>query len=802
MNRQRFGDRLRLFCGLGVLVLSQGLAASEGSELVRRWVTGKVLDPEGRAISGAEIRVLGGSGEARTDASGSFELELVAKWEKPRLLVRAEGFLPNEVLIPPVSGQPLELTLQPILLAEEMSVLAERLVASFERAQKVAGSYEALTAQDLERFQTLTTNEAARKLPGLFAREEEGWGLRPNLGVRGLNPTRSNKLLLLEDGVPLAYAPYGDNASYYHPPLERFESVEFLKGSAQIAYGPQTVGGVLNYLTPDPPAAFHGFVLAAAGNRNFHHGRVRLGNTWNSMAWLLDLGQKAGDGARENTRLRSSDGLLKLLLPLGSGQHLTAKVTTVQERSQQTYSGLTQVEWDQNPRQNPFRNDELTFSNWSGSLRHDLVLGPSGVLSSTVYGSRFSRDWWRQSSNSLQRPNDAQDPACGGMANLLTTCGNEGRLRDYITWGFDNRLWWTRELFGASVELQAGVRYHAEEQERRQKNGPLPTSRDGVVVENNRRETQALSGFLQARLAWGSFVLSPGFRVEAIEYERTNRLANGGLGVTGSTSLRVFLPGLGAAWNANPRTTLFAGVHRGFAPPRAEDIITNNGGIVELEEELAWNYELGVRSQPVPGLQVSATAFAMDYSNQVVPQSLAGGIGSTLTNGGETLHQGLEALVQVETKALLGTQPDLTVRVAATWLPVAEFRGVRYSSIPGFQNVSVSGNRLPYAPATLLNLGLIYRHPRGVAVQLEGVYTSRSFSDDLNTWEGSSDGQRGRIPELWLWNTGVEVDVPSLKSRVWVSVKNLENRTAVVDRSRGMIPTMPRLVHLGWKVLW
>lgn len=802
MKRQLFGSGLWFLCGLGVLVLSHGLAATEGSELGGRWVTGRVLDPGGNPISGAEVRVLGGSGQARTDASGSFQLEVAPGLEKPRLLVWAEGFLPTEVGVPPVSGQPLELTLEPITLAGEISVLAERLVASFARAQKVAGSYEALTAQDLERFQALSINEALRKLPGLFAREEEGWGLRPNLGVRGLNPTRSNKLLLLEDGVPLAYAPYGDNASYYHPPLERFESVELLKGSAQIAYGPQTVGGVLNYLTPDPPAAFQGSLLVAAGNRGFQHGRVRLGNTWNGLAWLLDLGQKEGDGARENTRLRSKDGLLKLLLPLRSGQHLTAKVTTVQERSQQTYSGLTQAEWDQNPRQNPFRNDELTFENWSGSLRHDLVLGKSGVLSSTVYGSRFSRDWWRQSSNSLQRPNDAQDPACGGMANLLTTCGNEGRLRDYTTWGFDNRLWWARELFGASAELQAGLRYHAEEQERRQKNGPLPTSRDGVLVENNRRETQALSGFLQARLAWGSFVLNPGFRVETIEYERTNRLANGGLGVTGSTSIRVFLPGLGAAWNANPRTTLFAGVHRGFAPPRAEDIITNSGGIVELEEELAWNYELGVRSQPVPGLELAATAFRIDYTNQVVPQSLAGGIGSTLTNGGETLHQGLEALVQVETKALLGIQPDLTVRVAATWLPVAEFRGVRYSSIPGFQNVSVSGNRLPYAPEKLLTASLSYRSSRGVSLGLEGVYTGSSFADDLNTRVGSADGQRGWIPALWLWNSAVELEVPALKSRVWLSVKNLENRTAIVDRSRGLLPTMPRLVHLGWKFTW
>ena len=81
-------------------------------------------------------------------------------------------------------------------------------------------------------------------MPGVFARDEEGFGLRPNIGIRGLNPTRSSKVLLLEDGIPLTYAPYGDNASYYHPPVDRFERIEVLKGSGQILFGPHTVGGV------------------------------------------------------------------------------------------------------------------------------------------------------------------------------------------------------------------------------------------------------------------------------------------------------------------------------------------------------------------------------------------------------------------------------------------------------------------------------------------------------------------------------------------------------------------------------
>ena len=121
------------------------------------------------------------------------------------------------------------------------------------RLDSIPGSAAVLDADVIQEARVFTVNEALRKVPGIFARDEEGFGLRPNLGIRGLNPTRSTKVLLLEDGIPLSYAPYGDNATYYHPPVERFERIEVLKGSGQILFGPHTVGGVINYITPAVP---------------------------------------------------------------------------------------------------------------------------------------------------------------------------------------------------------------------------------------------------------------------------------------------------------------------------------------------------------------------------------------------------------------------------------------------------------------------------------------------------------------------------------------------------------------------
>jgi Fe(3+) dicitrate transport protein len=138
--------------------------------------------------------------------------------------------------------------------AAPRSTLADVVViGSREALTRIPGSGQIVDHDAIVESRVFTINEALRKVPGVYARDEEGMGLRPNIGIRGLNPTRSSKVLLLEDGLPLAFAPYGDNATYYHPPVERFERIEVLKGAGQIEFGPQTVGGVINYITPSAP---------------------------------------------------------------------------------------------------------------------------------------------------------------------------------------------------------------------------------------------------------------------------------------------------------------------------------------------------------------------------------------------------------------------------------------------------------------------------------------------------------------------------------------------------------------------
>jgi Fe(3+) dicitrate transport protein len=795
---------IRQFLSGCALAIALGSITAVGEAQERRGLVGRVLDETGSGLPDARVELLQGEttvAEVHADFAGAFSSEPLPAGEYV-LRAEAPGFatVTRTIRIAPGATLHAVVTLPLAGVSEQIEVIPTSIVGPRAELDRIPGSLEIVGRAELEASRVFSTNEALRKVSGLNAREEEGFGLRPNIGIRGTNPTRSTRVLLLEDGIPLAYAPYGDNSSYYHPPVERFESIEVLKGSGQIAYGPMTVGGVINYLTPLPPFRPTLRAVGTLGNRDYANGHVGYGATAGRVGFLLDYMRKQGDGSRDNLHSALNDVNGKGVITIRPGQLLTVRGNYYSEDSNITYSGLREDEYRANPRQNPFVNDFFYIDRFGGSATHTWAARDNVLLTTNVYLSEFHRDWWRQSSNSAQRPNDASDPRCGGMANLSTTCGNEGRLRDYTTWGIEPRMHLRYGLAGVRAETEVGVRAHFEEQERRQENGETSIARTGVLVENNRRLNDAYSGFVQQRLFVGSMTITPGVRVERIDYERTNRLALGGQGVTGTTDLTQVIPGIGVSQAPFTSVTWFAGLHRGFAPPRTEDIINNTtGGVIDLDPELSWNIEAGVRTTPARGIRVDATYFRLDYENQIIPASVAGGLGATLTNAGETRHQGVEVSAQLATGSLLRSEHDLRFNVAYTALPEAEFTGARFSSIPGFQTVSVSGNRLPYAPEQMLTASVAYLHPSGLMGVLEAVTVSRQFGDDLNTVAGTPDGQRGEIPGSTLWNATVNYRAAP-RATVFVTVKNLFDRTVIVDRSRGLLPGIPRLLHTGVSV--
>lgn len=787
-----YANRLQL--AILSLAVAHVLAAQSAPIPVR----GVVQDASRSAIAGAQIKAVAGlEGRETTifsDPGGRFELSLAPG--AYRLFASAPGFSATEQGLTVAAFQlQVAITLYIAPLAETLRVFGGRVLSSGADLQRLPGAAEVLTSEVLRESNVMTTEEALRKVSGVHARGEDAFGLRPNIGIRGLSPTRSTKVLLLEDGLPLSYAPYGDNASYYHPPVDRFETIEVIKGGEQIVFGPMTVGGVVNYVTPTIPAKRGGSLMLIGGNRDYLNGHARYGANFKNTGWLIDLLRKQGEGSRDNVRHGITDFNVKTLTSLSTRQTLGLRFNSYAEDSNITYTGLRENEFISNPRGNVFRNDFFNTNRYAGAITHTLALSDHLVLSTNGYASAFLRDWWRQSSNSTQRPNDSADPACGGMANLLTTCGNEGRIRSYQTWGVDPKLKSHFKLGKAQNELDLGFRYHSEIQERYQKNGPLPTSRDGVVVENNDRRAQAASFFLQNRFIFGNLAITPGLRFESVNFRRVNQLN----GARGDTRITQWIPGIGAAYTAGGRVTFFSGLHRGFAPPRVEDIINNNtGASIDLDAELSWNYEAGTRVSLPGDLRAEATFFRMDFENQIVPASVAGGLGATLTNAGSTLHQGAEFSSAWQLARFLPRRHNVTLRTAWTALPIARYSSDRFSNIPGFTTVRITGNRLPYAPKNLLTSSLSYTHAKGINVFLENVYSGRQFGDDLNTVGGTPDGQRGLLPANAIWNASVNVPVKT-STTLFFTMKNVTDRLTIVDRSRGLLPGIPRLVQFGFR---
>lgn len=651
------------------------------------------------------------------------------------------------------------------------------------------GSAQVLDAEVLRSARTLSVPEALRKVSGVHVRDEEGFGLRPNIGIRGLNPTRSTKVLLLEDGLPASYAPYGDNASYYHAPLERYERIEVLKGVGMLRFGPQTIGGVVNYVTPMPPDKFGGYVQAVGGNLGYHSLRTRVGGS----GFAFEAMDRAGDAARENQRLRQRDLNAKYVLDIGEDHAVTFKASRLTEDSQVTYSGLTEAEYANfGRRYNPFANDSFEIKRYGGSLTHRILFGPVTLLTS-AYDYKFDRDWWRQASTTTdtQCGTAFRDARLRGERVDPSSCNSvQGRLRSYDTRGIEPRLSIFHSLFGIDQEFEASLRWHREEQERFQINGTSPRARTGTTVENNLRRTRALSGHVANSFRFGDVIVLPIVRFEDIDNTRLNRLS----GRQGSRNVDAVVPGLGVNWTWSEDLTLFAGWHEGFAPPRVEDLIDNNGGSVDLDPEKSRNFELGLRGNLAGRTRFEAVAFVNDFSRQIAVGSIAGG--STPLAVGETRYAGAELALDWngrDSRAAGGPYAS----AALTWLPTARQETALRAVATG-QPVggSAPGKRLPYAPKGMATLRAGWVHGAwDASLELQSV--DSQYADFANTVAPRPDGQVGRIPGYGVVNAAVNWNPAGSAFSAFATVKNLFDRNYIADRTRGILPGTPRQVAVG-----
>lgn len=705
--------------------------------------------------------------------------------------------------------------------------LTEIIGTAPEALEHIPGSGRVITRESLQQNHRLTINEALREVPGVNVRDEEGLGMRPNIGIRGLDPTRSRKIHIMEDGVPIMLMPYGDPSSYYFPPVFRFDRLEILKGSGQLLYGPQNIGGVMNMITRMPPATPQGNFEIRGGNLNYMNTHLDYGGTWGKSGYLVDLTHFQSDTPRfTNIRAKVDDLTFKTVHELTDRTSILAKFNYYREDSGVGYQGRTEQQFAEAPRFTPFENDRFDFRRVGVHVAVQHMFTANLTSTTNFFGHYIARDWTRQEQQGLDAAGNPIGSSVTGnniSAQSVTVAPADRRFaneREYWVYGVEPRFHLTHTLLGIKSEADFGARYMHEESDRRQLRNLgsgvgassscfIPAGATTCLGENNLRTTNAYALFFQNRFfPTDQITVTPGFRVEHINFDQLDRLQNNGNGAFGKTSFTEVLPGIGATYAPVKDYTLFAGVHRGMSPPQVSDAVTSAGVALDLDAELSWTYELGLRGSPTKWAGFELTFFQMDFQNQIISQSVAGGVGATLTNAGRTRHKGIELATKVDLLDMMtGTNKDQDVifDFNYTWVAQAEFKGIRNSSITGAAllpgeaaTVGTAGNRLPYAPRHMLTAGIGYANrPVGFDVRLETQCLSDMFGDDRNTVNPTPSGQRGLISGWCILNTAANQYVKPINTTFYVTGKNLLDHLYIVDRTRGIYAGLPLMVQAG-----
>jgi len=521
------------------------------------------------------------------------------------------------------------------------------------KAHLIPGSGQYISNKQLQKLNQTNINHVLRTIPGVNIRDEEGFGLRPNIGLRGTPVNRSAKITLMEDGVLIAPAPYADPSAYYFPSFARMQGLEVLKGSSQIKYGPYTVGGAVNLLSTAIPHSFKGFAQLSAGSFGTNQQRLWVGDSQQNFDYVFEVNRLASDGFKEldnggTTGFDRRDIMAKLRWHNGISskipQSLMLKMVNTSETANETYLGLTFEDYQLNPfrRYSASQKDLLSLSHNHISLTHSIKPTNQFSIVTTAYYSTTFRDWGRvntiggQSVNAiLSNPNLHQMPykIMTGSAN-----GNfdfQNAARTYFSKGVQSNAQFDFVSGNIKHKLQIGIRVHADQADRyatrsvyAMTNGTMIQTSAGVNgnQENQIRNAKSVATYLSYDLVYKGLKISPGIRYENIQFDFQNfgNADNGRLGTNlraASNQMQIVLPGIGFNYEFKNGKDLFAGIHKGFSPPGMPSVSSTTG---QAKVETAINYELGYRYSK-KALQFQVASFLNDYANILGSDNMSGG---------------------------------------------------------------------------------------------------------------------------------------------------------------------------------
>ena len=610
------------------------------------------------------------------------------------------------------------------------------IVGSREQAQRIAGSAHYIGSDKLAQFAYSDIQRIAREVPGVAIQIEDGYGLRPNIGIRGVATERSGRITLLEDNVLIAPAPYSAPSAYYFPTVGRLSAIEVVKGPAAITQGPYTIGGALNMVSTPIPTEMSGNIVTEAGENSTYRVHATYGGRSESgLGFLLETHQWQSDGFQDidrsdnNTGLDVEDYTVKLsYAPSDSAHAIELKLQSTQQNSNQSYLGLTDRDFDNSA----FRRygisalDNIETEHEQQILRYSYDISDSFDVSVTAYNNEHQRDWFKTEGIDIDGSNSAEDFDRTSWANVLqainsgTSLGglNPDQLqsildgssdtapgsiqlrsnkREYFSRGVQVGLNFSGMIGNSLHDLEFGIRLHEDEEDRLQRNsnysqnnGELALDDLGILgnAGNRVQQAQALAIHIHDNIQLGDWTLSPGLRYEDIEQKRT-RFAEGELRTfrdSRQNDTQVFLPGLGILYQVNDSLSVLGGAHKGFTAP------SNSPNV---DEETAINYELGFRYQN-GSLSTELIGFMSDYDNILGECTSSSGSDCTIGdafNGDAATVAGLELLVS----ANLARSSSYRVPVSLSYTLIDGEFDTDIADTDFFGSVS-KGDPLPYLP--------------------------------------------------------------------------------------------------------
>jgi Fe(3+) dicitrate transport protein len=654
-------------------------------------------------------------------------------------------------------------------MLEAIQVSGDWLGTGLENSvQTFGGARTLLRSEDIAESGATSVADVLRRVPGVQisgSTSATGSSVGLHVGIRGLNPRNSYRATMLLDGIPMAMAPYGQPNLVMSPTsLGNVESIDVVRGGGAVRYGPQNVGGIINFKTRSIPNRSG---LAADGSVRYnvfsHGGTSRqytgfLGTRLESGLGVALLysgmdGQQWRDGSHD----RYNDVALKWRYEISPTSEVYGKFSHYDVKSM-TPGGLTVAEY----RDDPFQNTRPT-DYWKGQ-RNQVDLGYLNMISETQeFEARiYHYDSSRKSSliNAAQGRNDFQ-PRDNHVLGI------EPRYTQRFQWG------------STTHDVTAGYRYVRETGQDRRYSTSLATGARIGSTQRFDNATQAHSFYLDDRIAYGKWRVTPGIRYERIKSERT---PDGSPDAAFQVRNSKGLPSLNVAYLVNDELTLFSNYNTSFGAVQYTQLNSMSDSN-PLSPEVAKTLEAGYR---FAGEQIHSelALFHLRFDNQIL--SIPGTNPAVFRNLGATSHDGVEFAVDYDFDSA-GPLAGLNLYANYTYVRAIQKSG------------EFEGNEVPFYSRQTGTLGGRYS-VRNWALNLFTTVQSGQYSDTANTERESAEADNGRVPGFNVWNAQLSYTLPDSEgSELVVGVNNLFDRryyTRNVDNNGGRMVGAPRMVYV------